>query len=237
LSARIRAVFEASEGTYGAPRIQAALAETRLRVGRKRVARLMREAGLKARSARIYRRMPGTRDFFAAIPNRILQCTTTAPDQIWVGDVTYLKVCGQWRYLAVVMDRHSRRILGWSLGQRRDLLLTRVALNRALRRRKPAPGLIFHSDRGVEYSAYAYRAHLAALGIVQSMNRPRELTDNAFMESFWHSMKSEVIHTLTFNSDAALIEVVRRYLRRYNSRRLHSALGYRSPIDYERVAA
>ncbi len=237
LSVRIRAIFDASEGTYGAPRIQAVLAQTHTRVGRKRVARLMRETGLKARSARIYRHMPGTRDFFAAIPNRIWQCTTTAPDQIWVGDVTYLKVCGQWRYLAVVMDRHSRRILGWSLGQRRDLLLTRAALNRALRRRQPVPGLIFHSDRGVEYSAYAYRAHLAALGIVQSMNRPRELTDNAFMESFWHSMKSEVIHTLTFNSDAALIEVVSRYLRRYNSRRLHSALGYRSPIDYERVAA
>ena len=148
LSTHIRAIFEASAGTYGAPRIQAALAETRLRVGRKRVARLLREAGLKARSARIYRHMPGTYHFFAAIPNRILLCTTTAPDQIWVGDVTYLKVCGQWRYLAAVMDRHSRRILGWCLGQRRDLSLTRAALDRALRRRQPAPGLVFHSDRG-----------------------------------------------------------------------------------------
>ncbi len=237
MSTHIRAIFEASAGTYGAPRIQAALAETRLRVGRKRVARLLREAGLKARSARIYRHMPGTHNFFAAIPNRILLCTTTAPDQIWVGDVTYLKVCGQWRYLAAVMDRHSRRILGWRLGQRRDLSLTRAALDRARRRRQPAPGLVFHSDRGVEYSAYAYRAHLAAWGIVQSMNRPRELTDNAFMESFWHSLKSEVIHTLTFHSDAALGEVVSRYIRRYNRHRLHSALGYRSPIDYERIAA
>jgi transposase InsO family protein len=181
--------------------------------------------------------MPGTWVFFTAIPNRILERKTTAPDQIWVGDVTYLKVRGQWRYLAVVMDRHSRRILGWALALQRDLRLTLAALNRALRQREPATGLVFHSDRGVEYSAYAYRARLAALGIVQSMNRPRELTDNAFMESFWHSMKSEVIHTLTFDSDAALIEVVSRYLRRYNRRRLHSALGYRSPIDYERIAA
>lgn len=233
----IRAIFEASEGTYGAPRMHAALAETGIRVGRKRVARLMREAGLKARSARIYRHMPGTRAFFAAIPNRILERKTTAPDQIWVGDVTYLKVCGQWRYLAVVMDRHSRRILGWAMALQRDLRLTLAALNRALLRRRPAPGLVFHSDRGVEYAAYAYRARLAALRVVQSMNRPRELTDNAFMESFWHSMKSEVIHTLTFDSDAALIEVVGRYLRRYNRRRLHSALGYRSPIDYERITA
>lgn len=237
LSVRIRAIFEASQGTYGAPRIRAALAQAGMRVGRKRVARLMRAAGLKARSARIYRHMPGTRTFFAAIPNRILERKTTAPDQIWVGDVTYLKVCGQWRYLAGVMDRHSRRVLGWEMGLQRDLRLTLAALNRALLRRKPAPGLVFHSDRGVEYSAYAYRARLAALGIVQSMNRPRELTDNAFMESFWHSMKSEVIHTLTFSSDAALFDVVRRYIHRYNSHRLHSALGYRSPIDYERIAA
>jgi transposase InsO family protein len=237
LSVRIRAIFEASAGTYGAPRIHAALAETGIRVARKRVARLMRAAGLKARSARIYRHMPGTRVFFAAIPNRILERQTTAPNQIWVGDVTYLKVGGQWRYLAVVMDRHSRRILGSALALQRDLRLTLAALNQALRRRKPAPGLVFHSDRGVEYSAYAYRARLAALRLVQSMNRPRELTDNAFMESFWHSMKSEVIHTVTFNSDAALIKVIGRYLRRYNRRRLHSALGYRSPIDYERIAA
>jgi putative transposase len=234
LSVRIRAVFDASEGTYGNPRIHAALAQAGIHVGRKRVARLMREAGLKARSARIYRHMPGTHAFFAAIPNRVLARKTTAPDQIWVSDVTYLKVSGQWRYLAVVMDRHSRRVLGWGMAPRRDLRLTLAVLNRVLLRRKPAPGLIFHSDRGVEYSAYLYRARLAALGIVQSMNRPRELTDNAFMESFWHSMKSEVIHTLTFNSDVALINVVSRYLRRYNSRRLHSALGYQTPIDYER---
>ncbi len=237
LSVRIQAIFDASEGTYGNPRIHAALAQVGIHVGRKRVARLMREAGLKARSARIYRHMPGTRTFFAAIPNRILQCKTTAPDQIWVGDVTYLKVCGQWRYLAAVMDRYSRRILGWGMALKRDLRLTLAALNRALLRRKPAPGLVFHSDRGVEYSAYAYRARLAALSMVQSMNRPRELTDNAFMESFWHSMKSEVIHTLTFESDHALLAVVSRYIRRYNGTRLHSALGYRSPIDYERIAA
>lgn len=237
LSLRIRAIFEASDGTYGSPRIHAALAQSGIHVGRKRVARLMQDAGLKARSARIYRHMPGTRTFFAAIPNRARGLKTRAPDQLWVGDVTYLKVCGQWRYLAVVMDRHSRRILGWSIATQRDLRLTTTALNQVLLRRKPTPGLIFHSDRGVEYSAYAYRARLAALGITQSMNRPRELTDNAFMESFWHSLKSEVIHTLTFNSDAALLAVVSRYLRRYNNSRLHSALGYRSPIDYERIAA
>jgi transposase InsO family protein len=196
----------------------------------------MRESALVARSARIYRRTPGTRHFFAAIPNRVLELTTTAPGQIWVGDVTYLKSAGRWRYLAVVLDRHSRRVLGWKLGLRRDLTLTSEALKRACRRRHCAPGLIFHSDRGVEYSAYAYRTRLAALGITQSMKRPREINDNAFAESFFHSLKADVIHGNTFDDDLHLHDVVRRYVRRYNTTRIHSSLGFRSPISYEHAA-
>jgi putative transposase len=234
--ARIRAVFEASEQTYGSPRIHAALRQVGLRVGRKRVARLMRQAALKARSARIYRRMPGTRRFFSGIPNRVLEIKTTASGQVWVGDVTYLRSAGRWRYLAVVLDRHSRRVLGWSLGVHRDLTLTTDALNRAHRRRSAHPGLIFHSDRGVEYSAYAFRARLAALGITQSMKRPREIGDNAFIESFFHSMKADVIHARTFDDDHALRQIVRQYIRRYNRSRLHSSLGFRSPINYEHAA-
>jgi transposase InsO family protein len=237
LLVRIRDIFEASEGTYGSPRVHAVLQQAGFRVGCKRVARLMREALLKARSARIYRRMPGTRRFFAAIPNRVLALTTTGPDQVWVGDVTYLKSAGRWRYLAVVLDRHSRRVLGWRLGLNRDLMLTLRALNRALARRASQPDLIFHSDRGVEYSAYAFRARLAALGITQSMKRPREIGDNAFIESFFHSMKADVIHSRTFHDDNALNQTVSRYIRRYNRTRLHSSLGYRSPIDYEHAAA
>jgi transposase InsO family protein len=181
--------------------------------------------------------MPGTRRFFGDIPNRVLELKTSAPDQIWVGDVTYLKSGGRWSYLAVVLDRHSRRVLGWSLSSQRDLALTLGALNRALPGRCLQPGLIFHSDRGVEYSAYAFRARLAALGITQSMKRPREITDNAFIESFFHSMKSDVIHGQTFDDQRALRKTITRYLRRYNRTRLHSALGYRSPIDYENAAA
>lgn len=237
LLARIRAIFEGSCGTYGSPRIHAALLQAGWRVGRKRVARLMRETGLKARAVRIYRRTPGTRTFFTAIPNHVLNLKTTASDQLWVGDVTYLKSAGQWRYLAVVMDRHSRRVLGWSLGSHRDLSLTLAALNRALLRRHPGPGLIFHSDRGVEFSAYALRARLAALGIIQSMKRPREIGDNAFIESFFHSMKADAIHAHSFADDQALLNAVSKYIRRYNRSRLHSSLGYRSPIDYERCAA
>jgi putative transposase len=197
----------------------------------------MWSAAFKARSARIYRRMPGTRRFFGDIPNRVLELNTSAPDQVWVGDVTYLKSGGRWSYLAVILDRHSRRVLGWSLGLKRDLRLTLSALNCALPRRRLQPGLIFHSDRGVEYSAYAFRARLAALGITQSMKRPREITDNAFIESFFHSMKSDVIHGRTFPSHHALRKTISRYVRRYNRTRLHSSLGYRSPIDYENAAA
>ena len=237
LRAHIEGIFEASDGTYGSPRIHAALQQAGVRVGRKRVARLMRAAGLKARSARIYRRMPGTRRFFGDISNRVLDLKTTAPGQVWVGDVTYLKSGCGWRYLAVVLDRHSRRVLGWALGSRRDLTLTLRALNRAVARRSLPAGLIFHSDRGVEYCAYAFRARLAALGITQSMKRPRELGDNAFIESFFHSMKAEAIHARTFADEPTLREAVAEYIRRYNLTRLHSSLGYRSPIDYEKTVA
>lgn len=234
---RIRAVFAASNGRYGAPRIHAALMQAGYRVGRKRVARLMREAGLRARAARIYRRTIGTRVFFSAIPNRLPSEPTRATDQVWVGDVTWIRLGIQWRYLAAVMDRHSRRVLGWAFAAERDVSLTLAALNLALLRRRPAPGLVFHSDRGTEYAAYSYRARLAAHGIVQSMNRPREMTDNAFIESFWHSLKAEVIHGHRFDSDADLRQAIVRFMRHYNRHRLHSALGYRAPIDYERAAA
>jgi putative transposase len=237
LADRISAVFVASEGTYGAPRIHAALSQAGITVGHNRVARLMVKHRLKARANRVYRRTPGTQRFFDAIPNRVLTLRTTAPNQIWVGDVTYLKVNNSWRYLAVVMDRHSRRVLGWSIGPNRNASLTLSALNKAIARRGRPSKVIFHSDRGVEFSAYAFRARLAANGMIQSMKRPRELGDNAFIESFFHSMKSDVIHGVIFDADHVLSDTVAAYMRRYNRTRLHSAIGYRSPIDYERSTA
>lgn len=234
---RIGRIFQASEQTYGSPRIHAVLRESGIWVGRKRVARLMRQAVLKARSARIYRRMPGTREFFCTVPNRIVDLETRRVNQVWVGDVTYLKSGGRWRYLAVVLDRHSRRVLGWHLGLRKEPGLTMEALQRALTGRRVIRRLIFHSDRGVEYAAYAYRTRLAALGIVQSMRRRRRLNDNAFIESFFHSMKAEALDKRLFDDDEALRAAIGQYIRRYNRTRLHSALGYRSPIAYERIAA
>ena len=229
----IRACFSQSRGTYGSPRIHRALLAAGLRVSRRRVERLRREAGLRARAAKRYRRIPGLHGFFTSIPNRQLDRLTTRPDQVWVGDITYLKVAGAWRYLAVVMDRYSRRIIGWSLSAFKDARLTLAALNRAVFHRRPRPGVIFHSDRGIEYAAYAFRNRLAALGFVQSMNRPREITDNAHMESFFHSMKSDAIHGVNFGHEVELGRRLRSYIPYYNSVRLHSGIGYASPVNYE----
>ena len=232
----IRGLFEQSRGTYGSPRIHRALAASGERVSRRRVERLMREAGLRARAVKLYRRIPGLHGFFTGIPNRQREGLTTGPDQVWVGDITYLKVAGAWRYLAVVMDRYSRRVLGWSLGPRKDARLTLRALNHAVVHRRPRPGVIFHSDRGVEYAAYAFRHRLAALGVVQSMNRPREVTDNAHMESFFLSMKSDVVHGIRVRRPAELARLVRSYMSCYNGVRLHSGIGYSSPVDFEALA-
>lgn len=233
LLGKIRAIFEQSRGTYGSPRIQRALVAGGTRVSRRRVERLMREAGLRARAAKLYRANPGLHGFFTSIPNRQLDRLATGPDQVWVGDITYLKVAGAWRYLAVVMDRYSRRIVGWSLGRLKDARLTLAALNRAVSNRRPHPGVIFQTDRGIEYAAYAFRHRLAALGFVQSMNRPGELADNAHVESFFHSMKTDAVHGVRFPSEGALNRLLRSYILYYNQVRLHSALGYRSPIDFE----
>jgi transposase InsO family protein len=229
----LRAIFAQSRGTYGSPRIHRALRAAGTRVSRRRVERLMREAGLRARAAKLYRAIPGLHGFFTSIPNRQLDRLATGPDQVWVGDITYLKVGGAWRYLAVVMDRYSRRIVGWSLGRHKDARLTLAALNHAVYNRRPRPGLVFHTDRGIEYAAYAFRGRLAKLGFVQSMNRPGAIADNAHMESFFHSMKTDVVHGIRLGRPEALEQLLRSYLPYYNGVRLHSGIGYRSPVDYE----
>jgi putative transposase len=234
---RIAAIYLASEGTYGAPRICRALRDADVPVGRKRVARLMREGKLRARVAKMPHRNPAIGTLFFSIPNRALKRRASSLDQLWSGDITFLKLRDGWRYLAVVMDRWSRRIVGWALGTHKDVALTLRALNRAVRNRRPRAGLIFHSDRGSEYGAYELRTRLAALGIVQSMNRPGAPTDNAHMESFFHSMKTELVHGRSFITDAALRAAISRYIAFYNRRRLHSALDYQCPVDYERAAA
>jgi transposase InsO family protein len=236
LSQRIVVLFAGHHGRYGSPRIYQALRGEGWRVSRRRVERLMRSAGLRARVARVYRSNPALHRFYGQHPNRVPRGGARRPDQVWVGDITYLPVGGQWRFLAVVLDQYSRRVLAWTLGRRRDARLTRAVLDAAVRRRRPPRGLIFHSDRGSEYVAAAFRDRLAALGLRQSSAR-RGPEDNAHIESFFHSLKAEAVHGARFTTEATLRHELGRYLRYYNDRRLHSALGYCSPVDYESRAA
>jgi putative transposase len=231
---KVREVHQRSRAIYGAPRVTQRLRQQGVDIGQRRVARLMRVAQLQGRSARLYRRKrTGQKAFFKSIPNRQRHIEPDKANQVWVGDVTYLKVRQQWRYLAVVMDKYSRRIVGWSLSPQRDADLTSRAMRLALRRRRPEAGLVFHSDRGIEYAAHRYRAVLKRHDLVQSMNRPGQMNDNAHMESFFHSLKSEYLYGKTFDTDEALRQTLVHYMQFYNHQRLHSSLGHLPPAAFE----
>lgn len=237
LAVRIAQVHADSRCLYGSPRIHRQLQQDGVRVGENRVARLMRRHGIRARVATIRYTIPAMKCFFADIPNRQHEHPASHPNEVWVGDITYLKVGAIYRYLAVVLDRCSRAVVGWSFGRRKDVALTLRALNRAVANRRPSPGLVFHTDRGVEYAARVFRERLADLGITQSMNRPGKVTDNAFIESFFHSMKSEVMHGYRFTEDKQILAVLRSYIPFYNRSRIHSSLNYVSPATYEKQLA
>jgi transposase InsO family protein len=236
LLVQVRKEFHDSGGTYGSPRVQRALQARGVAVSRRRVERLMREAGLKARVARVYRSKPGRRRMFEKHANLLWREVAQAPGQIWVSDVTYVRVAGRWRFLAMVMDQYSRRLLGWSVGRVRSGELTRAALDQALRRAQHRPRLIFHSDRGSEYAGATLGDRLRRLCIRQSMTRGGAPGDNAHAESFFHTLKAELVHGTAFTHDHQLQRALRSYMRFYNFKRLHSELGYRSPAQAEHDA-
>ena len=239
LSEKIRSIHSRSRLTYGSPRVHRSLKQVGVSVGEKRVARLMRESGLKGRVVTVTRRAPRLREFQQDGEN--LRLGVPAPkkcNEQWVADLTYIKVGERYRHLITIMDVYSRRILGWSLCGSRTVDDVLPLLRRVIHKRQPSPGLIFHTDRGIEFMAYAIQAELAKHELRRSYNRLGHCTDNAHMESFYHSLKGELIRGRKFDSVKELRQALCSYIDGfYNRTRLHSGIGYDSPINYEARAA
>lgn len=236
---RIRTIHRASRHTYGSPRVHRSLKALGVAVGKNRVARLMRENGIQGRVMEVTRRAPRLRQFQQDGKNLRLQTPfPNAKDKQWVADLTYVKVGSQYQHLITIMDVYSRRILGWSLSQSRTAADVLQLLRRVIRKRDPDPGLIFHTDRGIEFMAYTIQEELVRHGLRRSYNRLGYCTDNAHMESFYHSLKGELIRGRIFNCKQDLSLALSSYIDGfYNRSRLHSGIGYTNPIDYEKRTA
>jgi putative transposase len=235
LLTRVRQTFKRNRQTYGSPRITHSLQRAHIPCSENRVARLMRLDGLKARAKRPFRpRTTDSRHPYGAAPNRLKTLTPTRLNQVWVADITYLQVGSRWVYLAAVMDLFSRRIVGWSLAHSLHALLVKEALQQALALRRPAAGLLHHSDRGSQYASSAFQALLATHQILPSMSLPGHCYDNAAMESFWSTLKSELVHRSAFTDLPQAARAINDYIQNfYNPKRLHSALDFNSPMDFE----
>jgi putative transposase len=239
LTEKIREVHQRSRETYGYPRVHAELRTLGMRCGRRRVARLMRRAGIRG-CMRGKKRRTTLRDP-RAVPAEDLvnrNFVATAPDRLWTADITYLRTGEGFLHLAFVLDVYSRRIVGWSMASHLRAELVVDALEMAVWRRKPAAGLVHHSDRGTQYTALSFGKRLEDAGIVPSMGRTGSALDNAISESFVATLKVELVHTRRFPTRQAARSAVFEYLEAfYNRRRLHSSLGYLSPESYEDLMA
>lgn len=235
LTARIAAIHTRSRGTYGSPRIHAELAAQGHRVGRKRVARLMNQRGLQARRKRRFRATTDSRHAFPIAPNLLgRHFEVVAPNVAWVTDITYVWTRQGWLYLAAILDLFSRRVVGWATSDRIDRKLTLEALDGALRTRRPRPGLLHHSDRGSQYASGDYRKALATLDLRCSMSRQGDCWDNAVAESFFATLKTELVDGVEFMSRRVAHDAIADYIDNfYNLQRRHSHNGYLSPVEFE----
>jgi putative transposase len=239
LLAHLRSAFALSNGTYGSPRMTRELQDDGLKVGRRRTARLMRENGLRARQKRRFKCTTDSHHAWPVAPNIIDQdFAAERPNEKWGADISYVWTREGWLYLAVVIDLFARRVVGWAVGDRlhRDLAL--AALRRALLTRRPLAGLIHHSDRGSQYCSIDYQAELQRHGILTSMSGKGNCYDNAMVETFFKTLKSELVWRTVFQTRSEAEQAIARYIDGfYNHIRRHSALDFVSPLQFEKLAA
>ena len=235
LAGRIAAAYARSRRTYGAPRVHAELRARGVRCARERVARLMRAAGLVGRRRRRRVRTTVAEPMRPPAPNLVARDFTAAvPDRPWVGDSTHVATTEGWPYRAGLVDAYSRRVVGWSMADHLRTTLTLDALAMALQARRPGAGLVHHTDRGSQYTAAAYQAALSARGVAVSMRRAGECRDNAMAESFFATLKAELVDTQRWPPRAAARQAIFEWLEAfYQRQRRHSALAYQSPTRFE----
>lgn len=238
LRALIWLLYQKSRRTYGYRRIHAALVAQGTPCGKNRVARLMQEEGLQARRRRRYKRTTQSRHNWPVAPNRLARSfVATGPNRKWVTDITYIRTNEGWLYLSVVLDLYSRLVVGWAMEPYLTDSLTKKALKMALNRRQPQPGLLHHSDRGSQYASASYQNMLSHHDALASMSRTGNVYDNAPMESFFATLKTELIHLRNYVSRRQAKSDIFEYIEVfYNRQRLHSALGYMSPIEFESLS-
>tara|TARA_B100000676_G_scaffold313417_1_gene394471 strand:- start:6205 stop:7062 length:858 start_codon:yes stop_codon:yes gene_type:complete len=223
---------------YGARRIHQQLRKNGLSCSVRRVSRLMKEAGIHASSKGLYVWNPGRHEFYSAVGNVLgAEDVADGEGQHWAGDFTYVRTGSGWLYHAVVVDLYSRRVVGWSFSRKRNSELTKSALKMALSRETPLPGCVFHSDQGIEYAAHEYRDLVAAAGMRRSMSRKATPLDNAMVESFFHTLKTELVYQNKFENDIEAVARIVEFIEFYNRERLHSGIGYQSPASYVRACA